>query len=405
MVLWGPRTVVSASGRVFPDTSTRIGILTDQLPGGMTAAQERFAATHYVGTQKLTLNLSRPLRAINPHFLVLHYHLAMWQSAPRVNFIVDGNRWANDYHEVTRHESWFWHNPANQRVASNQDGKLLMNVSDPGFRRYWSESIAAQVQAGDYDGVFLDSASPALSAVGGAQPGRSAASRNWCSHNTFPEFGGKNWISAWEDWIRAARSLARGEGYSAHSQCRRFRDDLGQHGLLAHGRCVLRRFLDPGLSTIDWKAAMNQTLSLVRQNKIVILQNYLVRRRTREATLPARELLAGQGYANLPVVLRVELARLVSRVDARSRRGANDCGQRSTICSGTALIAATSRTEWCWSIPSERDVRVDLGGSFRRIVPDGGGAVGPDGAAGGRNLTSNVTTIEIPGKSAEILLR
>ena len=128
VVLWGPRTVVSASGRIFPDTSTRIGVLTDQLPGGMSAAQERFAATHYVGTQKLSLNLSRPLRAINPQFLVLHYHLAMWQSAPRVNYIVDGNRWSNDYDEVTRHESWFWHNPANQRVASNQDGKLLMNV-------------------------------------------------------------------------------------------------------------------------------------------------------------------------------------------------------------------------------------------------------------------------------------
>src|SRR4051794_29681925 len=55
----------SAGRRVFPDTSSRIGILTDQLPGGMTAAQIRFAATHYVGSQKLTLDLSRPLRAIN----------------------------------------------------------------------------------------------------------------------------------------------------------------------------------------------------------------------------------------------------------------------------------------------------------------------------------------------------
>src|SRR4051812_49422370 len=84
----------SAGRRVFPDTSSRIGVLTDQLPGGMTDAQIRFAATHYVGSQKLTLNLSRPLRAINPDFIVLHYRLAMWQSAPRVNYIVDGNRWS-----------------------------------------------------------------------------------------------------------------------------------------------------------------------------------------------------------------------------------------------------------------------------------------------------------------------
>src|SRR6266566_7620989 len=156
----GARSFVAAAGRTFPDTSTRIAVLTDQLPGGMSAAQERFAATHYVGTQKLSLNLSRALRAINPQFLVLHYHLAMWQSAPRVSFVVDGNTWANDYMEVTRHESWFWHDSSRRRVASNQDGKLLMNVSDPGFQQYWRESLASQVQAGDYDGVFLDSASP-----------------------------------------------------------------------------------------------------------------------------------------------------------------------------------------------------------------------------------------------------
>ena len=87
------RSFIAAGSRSFPDTSTRIGVFADQLPGGMSEAQERFAATHYVGTQKLSLNLSRPLRAINPNFLVLHYHLAMWQSAPRVPFIIDGNTW------------------------------------------------------------------------------------------------------------------------------------------------------------------------------------------------------------------------------------------------------------------------------------------------------------------------
>src|SRR5690242_7448690 len=154
--------VPAAPRRPFPDTSTRIAVLTDQLPGAMSEAQVRFAATHYVGTQKLTLNLSRPLRAINPGFLVLHYHLAMWQSAPNVTFITDGNAWANDYPSVNAHESWFWHNRDHQRVTSNKDGKLLMNVSDRGFREHWRDSLVRQVGDGDYDAVFLDSASPAL---------------------------------------------------------------------------------------------------------------------------------------------------------------------------------------------------------------------------------------------------
>src|SRR6185369_14295657 len=154
----GVRT--GASGRVFPDVFTRVGVLTDQLPNAMTDAQVRFAATHFVGSQKLTPDTSGRLRAVNPDFIVLHYRLAMWQSA--VNYLADGRTWSNDLPFVTQHEDWFWHNPAGQRVTSEQDGKLLMNVANAGFRAYWRDSIAEQVTAGDYDGVFLDSASPAL---------------------------------------------------------------------------------------------------------------------------------------------------------------------------------------------------------------------------------------------------
>jgi Hypothetical glycosyl hydrolase family 15 len=123
----------------FPDTTATIAILSDQLPN-MTAQQQQFAATHYVGSQKLVLETTRALRALNPDFVVLHYHLAMWQSAPAVSFITDGLHWSNDYPEVTTHETWFWHNASGGRVASSADGKLLMNVSDPGFAAYWADS-------------------------------------------------------------------------------------------------------------------------------------------------------------------------------------------------------------------------------------------------------------------------
>jgi len=131
--------------RAFPDTSATIAILADQLPGGLTAAQQRVVADRFVGTQKLTLDLSRPLRALKPSFLVLHYHLAIWQSAPGVSFIVDGGTWGNDYREVDKHEAWFWHNANGQRVASSVDKKLLMNVGDAAFTKYWGDSIVEQV--------------------------------------------------------------------------------------------------------------------------------------------------------------------------------------------------------------------------------------------------------------------
>ena len=56
-----------------------------------------FAASHYVGTEKQVLSVTQALRALNPNFLVLHYHLAIWQSAPTVDFITNGTSWGNDY--------------------------------------------------------------------------------------------------------------------------------------------------------------------------------------------------------------------------------------------------------------------------------------------------------------------
>jgi hypothetical protein len=60
---------VSASR--FPDTTATLAILSDQLPN-LNAQQAQFAATHYVGSQKLLLGATRALRAINPNFVVLH---------------------------------------------------------------------------------------------------------------------------------------------------------------------------------------------------------------------------------------------------------------------------------------------------------------------------------------------
>lgn len=403
IALSAPRVLVTAGGRAFPDTSARIAVLTDQLPGNMTSAQQRFAATHYVGTQKLTRDLSRPLRAINPQFLVLHYHLGMWQSAPNVMYVVNGNGWGNDYDEVNKHESWFWHNPANQRVASNQDGKLLMNVSDPGFRRYWSDSIAAQVQAGDYDGVFLDSASPALLQWEARNPEDPRLRATGARYNAFPELGGKTWIAAWEEWITDLdRSLAaKGIPLIPNAGALATTWDNTDYSLTAGVFC--EGFLDPGLSPVDWRAAMNQTLSLVRQHKIVILQSYVSPTDVAKRRYLLANYLLAKGsqtyvayfastldwYPEWTLDLGVAKGS-ASRVDDLSWKGV----YRRDFANGLVLVN-----------PGERDVRVDLADTFKRVLPEGGGRVAENGTVTGRIATSNVTTLEIRGKSAEILLR
>ena len=396
---------LGANRRAFPDTSTRIAVLTDQLPGGMSDAQVRFAATHYVGTQKLTLNLSRPLRAINPRFLVLHYHLAMWQSAPNVLFITDGTTWGNDYPTVNAHESWFWHNRENQRVASSNDGKLLMNVSDPGFRAHWRDSLIRQVEDGDYEAIFLDSASPALLQGEARSPADPRLSADGVRTNTFDELGGRSWIAAWEDWITALdRALSAREIPLIPNVGSLVTTWDNTNYSLAAG-AFSEGFLDPGFSTQDWKAAADQTLALVRRNKIVILQNYL----------PSANDVARRRFL-LASYLLVKGARTYVAYFAADPF---EWYPEWDLDLGAAHTSAVTMEDLSWNGIYRRDfdkgvilvnpgtsaVQVTLEATFNRVEPVGGGAVSRDGTVSGRVETIPVTALEIGAKSAEILLR
>jgi hypothetical protein len=69
--------------------------------------------------RKLHAEPVAPLRSINPRFLVLHYHLAMWQSAPRCHVhSPTATGGTTTISARNAHESWFWHNSEQQRVAS-----------------------------------------------------------------------------------------------------------------------------------------------------------------------------------------------------------------------------------------------------------------------------------------------
>lgn len=403
MVLAGVGAGQTRTRRPFPDTTSRIAILTDQLPGGMTDAQVRFAATHYVGTQKLTRNLSRPLRAITPGFLVLHYRLAMWQSAPHVSYITDGDHWSNDFPFVTMHESWFWHNPAGRRVASNQDGKLLMNIADPGFRAYWKDSIAAQVEAGDYDGVFLDSASPALLQWEARTPPDRRLMETGVRFNRFPELGNRTWIQVWEEWIAdidrylGARGIPLIPNVGALATSWDNADYSLTAGVFSEG------FLDPGLSASDWKRAAEQTWQLARQGRIVILQNYLSSNDDveRRKYLLASYLLVkgrrtylsyfGPGGLQWYPEWDLDLGPPVSTpatLDSLRWQGV----YRRDFAHGTVLVN-----------PEPQAVSVRLDPPLREVRISGGGPVGPDGAVAGRVDTAPVASLRLAPKSAAIL--
>lgn len=396
---------VLGSGRSFPDSSSTIAILSDQLPGSLSPEQQQFVVDHFVGTQKLTLNQSAPLRALNPNFLVLHYHLAMWQSAPNVSFIVDGNTWSNDYPEVTTHESWFWHNEAGDRVASNQDGKLLMNIGDSGFDDYWTTSLESQVNAGDYDAIFFDSASPDLLQWEAQSPPDPRLSGTGVRDNTFTEFGGTSWIAGWEQWIGALDGALGAKGIPLIPNTGAFitswdtTDYSRSAGIFSEGFC------DPSFATSDWTAAVNETLKLVNLNKIVILQNYLA----------STDDLAKRRYllANYLLVKgkRTYLFYFANSTLEWYPEWGLDLGAAQSTATSVADLASGSvfRRDFANGIvlvnPTDTLANVVLGGTFKRVVPQGGGAIPTDGTAPGSIVASDVTSIDVPAKGAEILLR
>jgi hypothetical protein len=389
----------------FPATTSSIGVLVDQLPGGLTAAQQKLAATRFVGSQKLTLAISGALRAINPDFVVLHYHLAMWQPAAGVTFLLDGKNFGNDYSKVGGHESWFWHTTGGQRVTSVVDGKWLMNVADPGFQGYWIQSIAQQAAAGEYDGVFLDSASPALLQSEAQAPPEPRLTGTGARDSVIPELGNRTFIQAWTAWIATldaalgSKELALipniGPGITGW--------DPTPYDLTAGA--FSEGYADPSFAEADWELSTNLLLSLAAKGKILILQNYLgspgdVARRM--YYLANYLLVRGNRsyldyFAAGPMEWYPEWGiELGAAKSAGAKVGdlLKDGVYRRDFEKGIVLVNPTSSP-----------VTVTLDKAMQRVVPSGGGAVGADGVAPGTLGLSSVTSLDVAAKGAEILIQ
>jgi hypothetical protein len=362
-----------------------------------------FAATHFVGSQKLTLSISGPLRAYNPKFLVLHYHLSIWQSAPSVDFILDGTTWGNDYPTVTTHESWFWHNQQDQRIASTVDGKILMNLTDPGFAAYWESSLEAQVAAGQYDGVFFDSASPALlQAEVGGQDARLAGTG--ARDSAIAEWGGETYIQGWEAWIKPLNDDLAAKGIPLIPNTGPFVTGWDDTNYALTAGIFSEGYADTGFVESDWQASTNMLLSLASQGKIMILQNYLsdpTDTATRLYYLANYLLVRGDhGYldyfATGPLEWYPEWG-LDLGAPVTTGMTVSDLLQggvyRRDFAKGSALVN-----------PSPSPVTVTLGATMQQVVPMGGGPIDSAGDTPGSITMTPVTSVTVPATGAAILL-
>jgi len=270
--------------RTFPETTNITRVFADQLPtvNYLTPEQLEFIATRFVGAQKLTLPTTLAIREIHPNFLMLHYHLAVWQSA--VPYIIDGINWGNDYDEVTKHEDWFMHrfNPETGEVYKNEenrvyafdDHKYLMNIMNEEYYQYLKDKLIRQSRAGEYDGVFLDSYHTAV--------------LNWYLQN-YPEYAGTS--AAFGTYPEPGENMSWKEASEIFMA--RLTRDLNEAGLyslpnlgnfntgwddtdytISNGGMTESAF-SYGNSFYDWQLGMNGHLKVINKDKINMCQEYL----------------------------------------------------------------------------------------------------------------------------------
>ncbi len=266
------------SPRDFPEVPDRIAVFGDQF-WPYTDEQAEVMAERFLGTQKIFVEQSDLIRSYDEDFLVLHYHLGIWQQQPDHQFIIDGESWGNDFEFVSKHEDWFWHNEDGDRVRSSGDGKYLMNIANPEFIAYWKESILDQMAAGDYDGVFLDSSSTGLlnsEALGGSYGGEEMPGDERFSGtgalSAFDELGGLSWPEAYEAFMSEICGHYEAHGYAClpnvGNQTTSWDptdyDDTSTGGMVENAFAVS--------SERDWVQVADRILGL--NDGILILQSY-----------------------------------------------------------------------------------------------------------------------------------
>jgi hypothetical protein len=394
-----------AAKRPWPDSTAKTLVLADELPSGLTPAQQQFVVTHMVGSQKLTLADSQPLRALAPNFLVLHYHLAIWQSAPGVPFIVDGRTWGNDYPMVTTHEDWFWHNAGGARVAAIDDGKLVMNLGSQDFIDYWKQSFIAQAKASDADGVFADSASPDLLEWEAQKPPEPRFANTGVRDTAIPELGGRTYIMAWQDFMKQMDAALAAEGLALLPNTGSFTTSWDTTDYSLTAGVFVEGFADTSMAPADWQRSTNEILGLVAKDKIVIVQNYL---KTPDDVATRVYYLANY--------LLVRGARTYLDYFAKGPlewypEWALDLGAPVATATTVADLSMGGAYErefangWAVVNPGATSVIVMFPAGSKQLLPQGGGAIEAGGATPGTTTTMPVTSLTLTPQTAAIVLK
>ena len=264
----------------FPDTIEGIHVFNDQLAvWEMSEAQFEFAATHYVGAQKVFVSEVRRLRSHNPNFVVLNYRLGLglgYQQTigdcePSGTWleVIEGEKWVREYPENPPDE-WFF-TLDGQRVLFCDWGWYVMDIGNLAWREYWAGEVLRQLRANASDGIFIDGLFPP-NYYGGDKfdPNLPVIDR------VFEE----TWSSKIEDFIIFGQSGDLADYYFIPNvgqwvTGRDITDYSSADGIMIEGfgRWANGEYFlaEEG----DWQLQMDRILSMVNLDKIILLQQYV----------------------------------------------------------------------------------------------------------------------------------
>jgi hypothetical protein len=183
------------------------------------SAQNQFIASHYVGSQKLTTDLSGAIRAYNPNFIVMQYHKAYGVDIG--GNIVGPTTWADDM--ATSFNPWVasqttpaCQNPENYflhyinitsatRVQHYFNGVLEYYLADPTsscWIQYLVNVTISRCLLIDFDGVFFDAS---YFPYYGYEPAYSSGGEMWFQYPpwNWPAIanGASTDANNWNSWV------------------------------------------------------------------------------------------------------------------------------------------------------------------------------------------------------------
>jgi hypothetical protein len=398
------------AARPWPDTTARIGVFADQLPGSLTAAQRQFAATNLVGTQKQRASELAALRAWNTDFLCLHYQLAVGQGPAQ---FIAGDAWTSDWAWVSAQSNWFLLNAQTQRVHQTawdwdlMDIRHTNGVALTGYPAYWITSCVARMASTGSDGVFADSFTQDAYSFGACDP----------THPWLEDTGlcASNWIPHLEAFARAITNA-----FAAGTNGWVYLPNLGGlltgwdpmdygcgHGGMIEGFCFWSSssYFDPA----DWRLQMTRALRLAASNKIVICQTYADTDATGDRMFALASHLLVKGahtYFNLLTTGDVALEYYPEyRLDLGGPLAPPAAHVTNLFHAPWGVYRRAFSNGWAVVNPSDSPVAIpDLGGTFQRASPSGGGAVGASGVPGGSLSFTLVTSLTVAAHGGEVLL-